>query len=287
MVNKLAGILKKRKSSSDFEILVVSKDRPLSLLSFLQSIERNFQNVPKIKVAISCSRAATYRRYQNIKFNSKLRENLFFIYESDSFRNAFTECLKKIKTDSVMLCVDDQVFYQKVSYQDIVNEKRKVDFFTLRLGTTTTYSFNLDRNIQLPIDRKINHRGIKWKCKMLRDDLHYCISFDTTVMDKAILVMMTKFLKFRSPNQLESYMNYSFPTATLLGYTIGCFQFQAAVNFVLNRVQKDNKNRSLDYSLSELNKLFDTGMVIDVDPAAITQFNSSHANYGFIFRLAR
>ena len=270
------------KGRSEFEILVVSKDRPLSLFSFLKSVETKLKDAPPIKIIISCSRQSDLVRYRKIEEEFTSKGEIAFMFEEKGFKRALIECLNNVSATSVMFCVDDQILLRELDYTNIVEEKRKVDFFTLRLGQDTKYSYNLNKFYELPVDVKISDTSMYWRSKILRDDFHYGLSLDTTIIDKKILVLMSKFLKFHTPNQFESFMNYSYPVAALLRYKIGCFRCQGAINFVLNKVQIDNNNRSLNYSLDELNNLYDLGLVIDLDPNA--EFKSSHSDVGFMFR---
>ena len=270
-------LLPRRKSNfRDFTIVVVSMDRPFALRSFLLSIERHFFDAPKIVAIIRYSDGNQLRRYEQLRRELCDELEVEFYYEKDGFKCSLSTVLRNIETSRVMLCVDDQIFFRNVAYENIAIAGQKVDFFTLRLGKDTTYSYNLDVQMKQPFDAEAGAEYLEWKCKTLKDDFHYPLSFDTTIIDLMTIKLMSNLLLFSSPNQFESYMNYGIYTAALFRLKIGCPKNQMAVNFVLNKVQEDNNNRSLGISVSKLNEYFDDGDYIEADITKISAFNSSH-----------
>ena len=269
--------LSHRKSSAkDFTILVVSMDRPFALRSFLLSVERHFLDAPKIVAIIRYSDGNQFKRYEKLRRELSGVLQVEFCYEQVGFKHSLSTVLRNLEIARVMLCVDDQVFFRNAAYADITTAGQKVDFFTLRFGKDTTYSYNLDVQMKQPFHDEAGVEYLEWPCRVLKDDFHYPLSFDTTIMDLFLLKLMSNLLLFNSPNQFESYMNYGIYTAALCRLKIGCPKKQIAVNFVLNKVQEDNDNKSLGISGSQLNQYFDEGDYIEADITSFNAFNSSH-----------
>jgi hypothetical protein len=270
-------------NDTDFEIIVISKDRPFCLRSYLNSVLENFKDTPKITAVICCSSHTTKKRYEKIIKDLSMHNEIAFIYENLTFKNSFLKALNRINSSHVMLSVDDQVFFKPVLRSDILSALNEADIFTLRLGVNITYSFNLDKFTELPKHLHRKPSIILWKQNLDQNDFQYALSFDTTIIKKSILINMAKLLFYKTPNQLESSMNYSKYFRYLLVFKIGAFKEQKAVNFVINKIQTDNNNRALDYTIEHLNTLFDQGFIVKADSNHIHDINSSHDAQNYIF----
>lgn len=270
-------------NNTDFEIIVISKDRPFCLKSYLNSVLENFEDTPKITAVIYSSSQATKKRYEKIIEDLSVHNEIIFIYENLTFKDSFLKALKMINSSHVMLSVDDQVFFKPVLRKDILSALNEVDIFTLRLGINTNYSFNLDKFTELPKYLYSKPSIILWKQNLDKNDFQYALSFDTTIIKKSILMNMAKYLFYKTPNQLEGYMNYSKYFRYLLAFKIGAFEEQKAVNFVINKIQTDNNNRALDYTIEHLNALFDQGFIVKADSNHTHSINSSHDAQNYIF----
>lgn len=274
----------KKARYGDFTIVVISKDRPFSLRSFLLSMEKHFVSVPKVIAIVNCTTGQNKKRYEEIKSSFESKLNFDVYYEENSFKATFDSTLHGIETNKVMLCVDDQVFTRDISYNEIREIGRNVDFFTLRFGENSSYSYNLDVEMEQPFDVKRYETHYVWKCKLTLDDFNYALSFDATVFDKFLLCDMSRYLVYTTPNQLESYMNYCKYFMVIFRMKIGCFRKQSIINFVINKVQSDNNNKSLGLSLDELNQLYDAGKYVASDEVFASEFTSSHADFGFVIK---
>lgn len=274
----------KQAFDDDFILLVISKDRPFSLRSFLRSVREFFPSAPQIKVVICCRDNFTKLRYEKVKREFDDYLDVEYIYEEACFKSAMIDCLDSTNVSRVMLCVDDQVLFRNVEYSELVSSLTEVDFFTLRLDLKCDYSYNLNENMSPPsaVEKHVFHNS--WRCKNIKNDFYYALSFDTTLIPTTLLKSMCYKLYYTSPNQLESYMNYSIHSMTFCRMRIGCRHAQSAINFVLNKVQQDNDNRSLQLSLEELNNLFDIGKCVTADKDYIENFRSSHSDYGYKFK---
>lgn len=269
---------------NEFTILVVSKDRPFLLRSFLLSAQRSFSSMPPIIALINCSNSKSKERYDSLYKELENKINLSFQFEGGAFKTEFYDILIKIKTNKIMLCVDDQIFFRDIYSDDLIQAGRDVNFLTLRFGENTNYSYNLDKVMKKPFNVHTYGNYLSWTCGLEKNDFHYPLSFDSTIFDKCFLVLMARFLIYKSPNQFEGYMNYCKIFIVVFSLKIGCFKDQIAVNFVLNKVQTDNSNRSLGFSIDELNSFFDDGLYLAADERFSHQFSSSHCDFGYSLR---
>ena len=270
--------------NGDFSIVIISKNRPFSLRSLLLSMEKHFITVPEVNVIIKCSTEKDKDRYEEIKTHFKRKFVLNFYYEDNGFKAAFGRALRGITSNRIMLCVDDQVFTKDINYNEICDLSKNAEFFTLRFGEYTSYSYTLDVTMEQPFNVSNNSTFFLWKCKLTMDDFNYAFSFDATIIDKALLCAMSTYLVYSTPNQLETYMNYSKYMLVFFRFKIGCLRQQSIVNFALNKVQSDNNNRTLGLSLEELNKLYDSNKYVAVDDAFESEFTSCHADFGYVMK---
>ena len=275
---------KENEDKGDFTVIVISKERPFSLRSFLISLEKYFFDISEVKVLICCTDDENKNRYEEIKSNFLNKINVEFIFETNGFKESFIKILSSIDNDKIMLCVDDQVFFRGINYHVVKEAAKKVNFFTLRFGKYSSYSYNLDIEMHQPYNGLNDRLFYTWRCKSTKDDFNYALSFDATIFDKKLLLYMARYIIYTSPNQLESYMNYCKYLLVFFGFSIGCLRYQMVINFVLNRVQTDNFNKSLGFTVEELNNLYDIGKYVAVDKLFIKKFKSSHADFGYIFK---
>lgn len=268
---------------SKFEILVVSKDRPFLLNSFLHSLNQKFDRTPRVKILISCDNDTAKQRYIATIQKWKQKIDIEHRFEIDNFKSSLKEILLSINSNNVMLCVDDIIFFKPIETKPVEDMLNKTDIFTLRLGINSTYSLNLNRRQTIPNSKLLDStQFLQWSKENKKDDFNYFFSFDATIISHNLILTFAKFLVYNSPNQFESSMNYNPLLCRLLKFTKASFKEQKSVNFILNKVQTDNDNKSLQIPLEKLNDWYDNGYIITVEPGQEQKINSSHQEDKFI-----
>ena len=107
----------KTSPSCSFSVMVFSKDRPYQLYLLLTSMKKFFLDEPVKICVIYTSTKTEWLRYYEAVF--KIFSKIVFPILENSFVNDVDQCFNKMlndmKSNFILFCVDDIIFYDEIS----------------------------------------------------------------------------------------------------------------------------------------------------------------------------
>ena len=288
----LTFFLKKKfikKKSSIIEVIIFSYNRVLQLDSLLKSLEYFFDR--KIQINVIFKSDKNFKNsYKKLIYKYEKNKNIIFFEQVYHFKKSLNLLLKKIQSENkhnkeILFFVDDQIIFQRIDSKMLEGMLSIAPIATFRLGLNTTYSYNLDK--------EQSHKGysyslkddfLSWKPKFKRDDFSYIFSFDASTIPFELFYGFSKYLSYRGPNSLESYMNYGGLTYKLLNLGVCSMKIQKVINIVISKVQNETENRGVFIENEKLNLLFEKDWSLSLDNNKIKKFNSPHTNNGYYIK---
>lgn len=254
-------------SKNSISCIVFSKDRPIQLDACLKSFLRNCSSNERIhlKVIYKCSN----ERFEN-QYKSLISEyrNVKFIKET-YFKNDVLEQLRS--SDFVAFIVDDTIFIDKFSFDDIINALENHNDaigFSLRLGINIVYSYPLDKYQKLPDFEQLNQYILKFHWLNAEADFGYPLELSSSIYRTKDILNLIENLRFVNPNTFESELNNQKTFFAKTHPFLLCFRKSVAFSIPANLVQTAWRNRSSekeDYSTGKLLQLFEDGFRIDIE----------------------
>lgn len=281
----LGYYLANRGIKSPFSVvtIVFSFDRPLQLKGLLDSIAHHQHYGRTIQLVYRASSDQIESEYQSIV---ELYANCLTIKghseKGRKFKDNLLDAIHSAPCTHLLFYVDDQLLLEDCPKHEAEQALLSADIYTYRLGLNTSYCYTLNKDQAYPELRRMNDT-IEWKIGFENNDINYPLSFDGTIIPARIVIPMAQRLKYKGPNTLETAMNYSRKLGAIFGLKMSAPKNQKCVNLVLNQVQSEVKNRSLEYSLDELYRLHKEGYTIRLKASAHASLSSPHLDTGFEF----
>ena len=265
------------KQHNSLSVIVFSKDRPLQLQGYLESLIY-FSNIDPTDISV------LYKDSEFISY-SKLVES----FQSISWlkeTNFYQDTLNLIHSskDFIMFGVDDVVFKEHIDLPvaiDILNLKPELFGFSIRLG----------ENIKpLPKDIETFESHLQWNW-MTSTEAHWNFPWEliATVYRKDEVIDIVSALdplKTKNPNFFEAEVA-TYKSRYIKKEKLACFNRGKCVVITVNRVQDDFLNGydgSMDTDIQSLYALFQKGSKIDYKAIAKMKHHDVHVG-GEFFRL--
>ena len=256
----------KENKCADF--IFFSYDRPLQLMSFLESVEKYVTGINSIHV-IYRSSSDTYEKgykvvkdtFQDVKFVKQ--ENP----PSDFKQLLLKATFEDSDADYFSFGVDDMVVTDPVDVSECIDllENEEAYCFSLRLGTNITRCYTVNQYCGNPRFVK-NENGIyKWQFCQGKGDWSLAASTDMTIYRKKDFIDLFTTLEYKNPNVFEALW-----IANADSQQFGlCYEFSKVINIPLNIVQDQKWHRSMNFlEPEELIEEFLLGARIDINEIA-------------------
>jgi hypothetical protein len=265
------------KQDSSLSVIVFSKDRPLQLQGYLESLIY-FSNIDPSDISV------LYKDSEAISY-SKLVESfpgICWLMETNFYQDTFN--LIRGSKDFVMFGVDDVVFKEHIDFPaaiDTLKLKPELFGFSLRLG----------ENIKpLPKDIETFESHLEWNWKT-STEAHWNYPWEliaTIYRSKEVIDIVSAFdpLITKNPNFFEAEVALN-KSKYISNKNLGCFKRGKCVVITVNRVQDDFLNGydgTLDTDIESLYALFQKGSKIDFKAIAKMKHHDVHVG-GEFFRL--
>ncbi len=264
----------------NIDLIVYSKDRPLQLLSFLESLGKYATGVNKVFVVYASSDAYE-PGYKEVfeKFNGltiyRQNNNL----HGTDFKQINLDIINQMVSNYVAFAVDDIVVKDRFDFAECAKYLRHTDAygFYLRLGDHVDYCYTENRYQGVPHLIPVSESMGAWRFSSGQADWNYPNCLDMTVYKKATAISAITNLNYRAPNSMEG---------TWAGRAdhnkIGlCYYDSKIVNLPLNLVNTEiTGNRHMhSYSVAQLYDLFRRGFKMDINKLEKIKNRSAHMEY--------
>lgn len=173
-----------------------------------------------------------------------------------NFKIILETILKKKKSELIMMCTDDTIFYKKLKITkkifEIINSQKKKIFFRSNFGLNLKGLYYAKKNSYKFLDKKNNY--IFWNAKNKNCNYHmkYHFQVEGAVYQRASLLKFLKPILYHNPITLEAI---GYREAKLRGFFENTIsqRDRTAVTYEVNSVQRDTRLR-FDYRI-QLNPL--------------------------------
>jgi len=267
--------------------IIFSKDRPLQLHGTLESFRLHCAEATDtpISVVYHTSGSDSERGYEKLKSISAEEGNIEWIKEENFKRDLLSQLEQRqeggifrrfwngktvLKADHVLFLVDDNLFVDSFSLQNIVDrleEMPKALGFSLRVGKNTRYCYSNQCDQSFPDSSERDDGVLEFSWVGQQGDFGYPIEVSSSVYRTADLIRLLRRLPYTNPNRLEQGLSASRMLFVRSHPKLLCFNKSVAFCAPLNKVQSVLDNRagsSETYSSAALLLLWLDGHRIDV-----------------------
>lgn len=221
------------------QILVFSKDRPMQLHAYLESL-LFFSNTDIKKISV------LYCHGDNISYEKVIKQfqEVNWILETN-FYNQILEWLEKCTDEYIMFGCDDVVFKDFFEFnraEELLKENEEVFGFSLRLGKNLS---------EFPCNIKKSKNCAIWRWnEKRRGNFYYPWELDCTIYRKKdVIRILSGQSGIKNPNYLEDYVALQ-PQKYIKRQYLACFcENSKAIVITVNRVQNTHCN-AVDDTLS-------------------------------------
>lgn len=257
----------------DVDLIVFSKDRPLQLYAFLESLTTQAKGFHDITVLCHAKNERMAHAYKQVE---QAFPTVDFVYQScenprGDFKRLLCSLVDHSHANYLIFAVDDIIVTDSFDIQECAKmlEQTKAYGFYLRLGKDITGCFMERRETGTPQFYPVQGGiGVLWHFEAGQGDWRYPNTVDMTLYPKATVVQACHQLSYHSPNTFEGV--WCGWRLNLKTYGL-CFETSKMINIPMNLVQTDWKNRVTNiFTADQLLDVFEKGNKIDV--AALHQF---------------
>jgi hypothetical protein len=268
--------------SPKVDIVVFSYNRPMQLYACLESICTHLTNIAGVTVIARASEASYVQGYEEVK---KAFPDTEFLFQGENPKEDFKPLVMQAVYGSparfVAFAVDDLVVKDSVDLAVCAEAIKSLGGwgFYLRLGKNINYNYMAASSVPIPPLRAHKEGIFSWTFGKAEGDWAYANSVDMTVYSKEKIRSDLEMLPFYSPNSFES--NWAQKTKKRKKGL--CFDVSKVVNIPLNLVNVSSNRNMQGMDVSELLKLFQSGLKMDIRPFCLMSHKSAHEEIQPVF----
>lgn len=278
--NPLSTPIYKDNSQQKTDLIVYSKDRPLQLYSFLESLNKYTTGLNTIFVVYASGDnfEPGYKEVFN-KFNNLIVYRQNNSLHGNDFKQINLDIVNRISSNFIVFAVDDIIVKDSFDFSECTKYIRNTDSFGfyLRLGEHVDFCYSENRHQGVPHLIPVSESIGAWRFSSGQADWRYPNCLDMTIYRKEIAIDAIRNLNYRAPNSMEGAW------AKQADYNkIGlCYYDSKIVNLPLNLVNVEiTENRHMNgYSASQLFDLFKLGLKLDISKLAKVRNRSAHMEH--------
>lgn len=267
--------------SAKVDIIVFSKDRPLQVYAFLESLYKHTINYNKVLVLCYSSNLKFKAGYDIVKNNFS---NVEFISQNNKldFKPKFLKVLNESNSEYICFAVDDIIIKDKIDFGKSSKFIKKYNAygFYFRLGKGINYSYAANKYFTEPVLKYLEQDLYEWRFANGQVAWAYPNNLDLTMYEKNTILPNLKRLQYNTPNTLEGlWASLQRQVFNKVGL---CYETTKMVNIPLNIVQSDCNNRNMDtneYSPQKLLASFMDGYRININDVFQIKNNSPHVEF--------
>ena len=210
-INILEEHQKNPKLQNKIDSIVFSKDRAIQLHAFLESYIVMVRNLGTMFILYKTTSPEHSQSYQDLK---KIFQNYDFIFiEETNFKNQLNDICKNSTAKLLGFFVDDMIFTQEISYDNILKYDPFIYIMCLSRGCDFDYSQVLDKPLPLPKFIKIDEDlyEFRWNYVDEFNDWTYPLGVSGYFYHRNEIISMFNLLDYKSPNSLEGAMQLFLP----------------------------------------------------------------------------
>lgn len=224
---------------AELDVVIFSKDRPLQLLSLLESMD-SFTK-PKIQphIIYNAKNNDYEQAYQELFTRYSNLFAKFYNDQEKGFKQTLIDLLDSLEGKKVVFFVDDIIFINSLEWKTLLRFDSQKTVPSLRLGLHLSRCYTTNDRQELPPMTKL--MGLCWwKWSEGDYDWAYPLSVDGHIFSKKEFLDMVQQIDFKAPNTLELGLQKFRPYfESRLGT---CFEHSVIVNNPVNRVQDEIQN---------------------------------------------
>jgi len=259
-------------SANSTSICVYSKDRPMQLYAFLESLYKYLYGNFAVTVIYKASSLQFKEGYEKCFQDFKEKELSILAqdnYNLNDFKPLTFSVLNRTDSSYILFAVDDIIIKDHIDLSDCIYHLKSngAYSFHLRLGKNITYSYTARQPSLIPKHSFVNNTIISWQFVNGNGEWCYPNSLDMCLYENNTeLRNLIGSLEFYSPNTLEAaWANSAWHTGVLGKYGL-CYIDSKIVNVPLNVTQQDwVTSYNMGYSAEFLLELFNKGFKINID----------------------
>jgi hypothetical protein len=272
------------------DFVAFSFDRPMQLFALLESVDFYIDGLGDIIVIYRASNDQFKEAYEQV---IETFPDVIFLEQGNNPHSDFKPLTLQAVFDSphdyVLFAVDDIIVKDFIDIKKSVEQLEKYGAYAVyfKMGLHLTKCYPIDPvgyNQPVPPHKQREDELYSWRfCdgtihRGNPDDWRYPHTVDMTMYRKKDLKWHFYRLKYRAPNSLEGawacYGKHVLHKAGLF------YAISKAVNLPLNKVQKENHNRSMNaFSPQKLLEMFNQGMRIDIHTLYQMKNEAVHSEY--------
>lgn len=268
------------------DLVVFSFNRPLQLYAFLESVYKYCKGIGEIHVIY---RTDTDKFKQGYTILKEIFPHVQYHEQGINPRQDFKPLTLRAAFESsasyIMFAVDDIVVKDKIDISACIEavEKYNAYGFYFRLGKNLTNCYSWGSATQpLPPLEQEEPDLFSWHFNQGCYDWIYPNTVDMTMYRKKDIESDLRVYSYYSPNTLEVIWNRR--SHNVLAKKGLCYTYSKNVNMPLNRVQNDEKNRSMkEWSPEKLLQEFLAGKKMDIAPLHCVHNTAAHMEYSPTF----
>jgi hypothetical protein len=287
LVGLISGSGKLFSKDLSVDLVVFSKDRPLQLYAFLESVQVYLTGVNKTHVIYCTSEADFEDGYQVVK--KKFPQVQYHKQSAQPHVDFKPLVLQTVysKTSSsryIVFGVDDIIVkdYANLAKCTKALEKYKAWGFFLRLGKNITYTYTNDMQSPVPRGRDEENDIFSWKFANGNGDWAYPNNVDMTIYKKESIRSFLEGEQYTYPNTLEGI--WAKNARSDMDKRGLCFQFSKTINLPINIVSLLKNRCTNAYSIKDLLLVLRRGLKININEFFQIPNKSQHieSNLSFI-----
>jgi len=193
----------------------------------------------------------------------------------------------------VVFLVDDNIFTKSFSLGSairVLEERRDLLGFSLRLGENVTYCYVKDMQQDLPVFTLADEGILLFDWTKSELDFGYPLEISSSIYRLVDILPFVAGLPFATPNELEDRMAFRAKTFQATHPYLGCYRRSVTFCNPVNKVQKVISNRSggnIHYGIDELADCFERGERIRVKAYADFVPSACHQEVELFFERFR
>ncbi len=267
------------------DVVVFSCDRPLQLYAFLESAQKYVTGIGQMCVIYRSSNEQFKKGYDIVRSDFP---HVTFLAQGNNPAGDFKPLTLKATFEStstyIIFAVDDIVVKDAIDLKQCIHalEQHQAYAFFLRLGMNLNYCY--PENRYQPLPPRLKHEGgdifsLHFHESVL--DWWYSHTVDMTLYRKKDIEGDLKVISYHMPNRLEGL--WGCRIGRILSQKGLCFRKSKIVNLPLNKVQYEERNRSMNISAQALLDEFMAGKKMDIAQLYQIDNKSAHMEYAPTF----
>lgn len=261
------------------DLIVFSYNRPMQLYALLESVQKRAVGFREIAV-ISRIDSIYEKQYEMIQRDFP---DIHFVRQSNVPKEDFKPLLMSLlfgrDASYVVFAVDDMILTDEIDIERGISKLQETGAYAVyyRLGSHIDYFYMLDRPQKVPPLLDVGDHCFAWEMNKAEYEWAYPNTVDFALYRKKDVQEALCQMDFTNPSELEGLWAMM-GTRNQLGL---CYNRAKTINIPLNIVSTmgwDNR-ASHRFSPEILNRLFSSGLKIDIDKFYRVMNKSVHVDY--------